>query len=95
MATLTAEARLAEARELIEIAKKELTEAEMEVMRKDAKLVIARDYLRLLQAQIMEDPSSFKKMTDAIQTIQLYAIRNGISLGSTVDALTEKLAAGS
>ena len=70
MPSLTAEAMLAEARELIQIAKKELMEAEMEVMRKDAKLVAARANLRLVQAQIMEEPSSFKKMTDAIQTIQ-------------------------
>ena len=84
-------ARLEEARKMIQIAKKELQESEMEVMRKDAKLVIARDNLRLLQAQIMEEPSSFKKMTDAIQTIQMYAIMNGISLGGTMDALTEKL----
>ena len=60
MDTLTPEVRLAEARKLIEIAKKELTEAEMEVIRKDAKLVIARDYLRLLQAQILAETSSFK-----------------------------------
>ncbi len=84
-------ARLEEARKMIQIAKKELQESEMEVMRKDAKLVIARDNLRLLQAQIMEEPSPFKKMTDAIQTIQMYAIMNGISLGDTMDALTEKL----
>jgi len=52
MDTLTAEARLAEARELIAVAKKELTEAEMEVMRKDEKLVAARANLKLVQAQI-------------------------------------------
>ena len=54
MDTLTAEARLAEARELIAVAKKELTEAEMEVMRKDEKLVAARANLKLVQAQILE-----------------------------------------
>ena len=95
MATLTAEARLAEARELIEIAKKELQEAEIQVMRKDRQLMNARSNLRSVEAEILAEPSSFKQMTDAIQVIQLYAIRNGISLGSTVDALTEKLAAGS
>lgn len=95
MTTLTAEARLAEARELIEIAKKELTEAEIEVMHKDRQLMNARANLRSVEAEILAEPSSFKQMTDAIQAIQLYAIRNGISLGSTVDALTEKLAAGS
>ena len=93
MVTLTAEARLAEARELIEIAKRELHESEIQVMRKDQQLVNARANLRSVEAQILEEkqPCSFKQMTDAIQTIQLYAIRNGISLGSTVDALTEKL----
>jgi predicted metal-dependent hydrolase len=95
MATLTAEARLAEARELIEIAKKELQEAEIQVMRKDRQLMNARSNLRSVEAEILAEPSSFKQITDAIQVIQLYAIRNGISLGSTVDALTEKLAAGS
>jgi len=55
MDTLTAEARLAEARELIAVAKKELTEAEMEVMRKDEKLVAARANLKLVQAQILEE----------------------------------------
>jgi predicted metal-dependent hydrolase len=86
MVTLTAEARLAEARELIEIAKRELQESEIQVMRKDQQLVNARANLRSVEAQIL-----FKQMTDAIETIQLYAITNGISLGSTVDALTEKL----
>jgi hypothetical protein len=33
----------------------------------------------------------FKDLTDAIQTIQYYAIYNGISLGTTMDALTERL----
>jgi transketolase len=85
-------ARLEEARKLIQIAKKELQESEVEVMRKDAQLVAARDNFRFVQAQIMEENEpSFKKMTDAIQTIQMYAIMNGISLGDTMDALTEKL----
>jgi hypothetical protein len=38
-----------------------------------------------------EQKVAFKAMTDAIQTIQMYAIRNGMSLGSTMDALTERL----
>ncbi len=91
MDTLTAEARLAEAHELIAVAKKELQESEMEVMRKDRQLIAARANLKLVQAQILEEPSSFKKMTDAINTIQMYAIMNGISLGDTMDALTKKL----
>jgi chromosome segregation ATPase len=61
MATLTAEARLAEARELIEIAKKELQEAEIQVMRKDEALVNARANLKRLQAE--KQQPSFKQMT--------------------------------
>lgn len=61
MATLTAEARLAEARELIEIAKKELTEAEIQVMRKDEALVNARANLKRLQAEKQQPP--FEQMT--------------------------------
>jgi len=38
-----------------------------------------------------EQKTAFKAVTDAIQTIQMYAIRNGLSLGPTMDALTERL----
>jgi hypothetical protein len=37
------------------------------------------------------EKSAFKEMTDAIQTIQMYAITNGKSLGPTMDALIERL----
>jgi hypothetical protein len=63
MDTLTAEARemiqiaarLEEARKMIQNAKKELQESEMEVMRKDEKLVAARANLKLVQVQILEE----------------------------------------
>ena len=38
-----------------------------------------------------QEKAAFKAMTDANQTIQMYAIRNGMSLGPTMDALTERL----
>ena len=93
MVTLTAEARLAEARELLALAKKELQDAEIEVMRKDAQLVEARANFRLVERETWDELHTppFKKMTEAIQTIQMYAIMQGISLGSTMDALTERL----
>ena len=93
MVTLTAEARLAEARELLALAKKELQDAEIEVMRKDAKLVAARANLRLVKRETWDELHTppFKKMTEAIQTIEMYAIMHGISLGPTMDALTERL----
>lgn len=93
MVTLTAEAQLAEARELLALAKKELQDAEIEVVRKDAKLVAARANLRLVERETWDELHTppFKKMTDAIQTIHMYAIMHGISLEPTMDALTEKL----
>jgi hypothetical protein len=84
-------------------AKEELKEAEMSTMRADTKLVNARAHLstvvKVMKASEHDeaekaddsDKAAFKEMTDAIQTIQLYAIRNGISLGPTMDALTQRL----
>jgi hypothetical protein len=43
----------------------------------------------------VSEKAAFKAMTDAIQTIQMYAIRNGKSLGPTMDALTERLLSSS
>lgn len=72
MVTFTAEARemiqiaarLEEARKMIQNAKKELQESEIEVMRKDEKLVAARANLKLVQAQILEEKLSSQNKTN-------------------------------
>jgi len=95
----TLEESLAEARAAVVTAKKELHDAEVRVMRADETLVNARTNLNTVVKVINTVPPSeseqekvaFKAMTDAIQTIQMYAIRNGLSLGPTMDALTERL----
>jgi hypothetical protein len=102
----TLEESLAEARAAVVTAKKELHDAEVRVMRADETLVNARTNLKTVvqvinavdpaKTEVPVPPSdsekaAFKAMTDAIQTIQMYAIRNGKSLGPTMDALTERL----
>ena len=54
-------------------------------------ITFASDVTQLLNERTEAERAAFKAMTDAIQTIQMYAIRNGISLGPTMDALTERL----
>ena len=95
-----------QARAAVAAAKKEQQEAERCVMRSDETLTAARTHLNtVVQAMNAVDKNeteqvvaseaekkvAFKAMTDAIQTIQMYAIMNGKSLGPTMDALTERL----
>jgi hypothetical protein len=95
-----------QARAALATAKEELKDAEVRVMQCDTKVMTARTHLSTVVKMMhafneneteVAVPSSdsekaaFKAMTDAIQTIQMYAIRNGMSLGSTMDALTERL----
>jgi hypothetical protein len=98
-----------EALAAVTAAKEELKEAEMSTMRADTKLVNARAHLstvvKVMKASDCDESekadhdvsekAAFKAMTDAIQTIQMYAIRNGKSLGPTMDALTERLLSSS
>ena len=87
-------------------AKKDLQEAERCVMRSDETLTAARAHLntvvqamkaidkneteKVVTSSEAEQKVAFKAMTDAIQTIQMYAIMNGKSLGPTMDALTQR-----
>ena len=89
----TKEERLAEARAALATATAEMKEAEIEVMRADTKVVAAKAVVQLVKAEPSEAEQkvAFKAMTDAIQTIQMYAIMNGKSLGPTMDALTQRL----
>jgi hypothetical protein len=96
-----------QARAALATAKEELRDAEVRVMQCDTKVMTARTHLSTVVKMMhafnenetevavpssdTEQKVAFKAMTDAIQTIQMYAIRNGMSLGSTMDALTERL----
>ena len=62
----------------MESALRQVQLAEEALILANAKLLLAKYTLETLQS---EDKFMFKKTTDAIQTIQHYAIYHGISLG--------------
>ena len=78
---------LAEARTAVASAREVLHDAEMRVAHADAHLNRVMGIVKTGERK----EASFTEMTDAIQTLQFYAIRNGISLGHTMDNLTERL----
>ena len=96
-----------QARSALASAKEELKDAEIRTMRADTKVTAAKSHLNTLveamkaidkNEAVQTVPSNeadekvaFKALTDALQSIQMYAIMNGKSLGPTMDALTGRL----
>lgn len=81
----------------METAKLALDEATTRLLAAETAAIIANTKYTLAKLEVQKQENErdksirFKEMLDAIQTIQLYAIRNGISLGHTMDALTSRL----
>lgn len=81
----------------MEAAKLALDEATTKLLAAETAAIIANTKYTLakLEVQKLENERDnsvrFKQMLDAIQTIQLYAIHNNISLGHTMDELLSRL----
>ena len=81
----------------MEAAKLALEEATSKLLAAETAAIIANTRYSIAKLEVhkleneQDKTALFKQMLDAIQTIQMYAIRNGISLGNTMDELTSKL----